>query len=388
MRGSIFKQKNQAPGSWTVVIPLGRDPETGKRKQRWTTVKGSKHDAEKVLRELLTSNDQGTLTKPSKVTVTAYLDRWLSEYAKPNLSPRSFERYRDLVRQHFTSSFGKVALTQLKPEHLQKHYTSCLEAGLNPMTVRYHHAVIHKALDTALKWGLVSRNVADAVEPPPKHRHEMETWDDWEIVRFLKATEDSPYFALFHTVLYTGLRRSEALGLQWQDIDFVFCQLSVRRGLHHLKDGSYVFTEPKSEKSRRTIALSPVALLVFRDHRQRQEQDGLLAGKPLQETNLVFSQPDGKPLRPNTITRAWQSAAKKASVKPIRFHDARHSHASMLLKGGVHPKVVQERLGHSSIEMTLDIYSHVVPGIQEAAARRFDDLINHQVVNETSEQKR
>ncbi len=319
----------------------------------------------------------GTLVKPNKLTVAAYLERWLSEYAKSSLSPRSYERYRDLIRQHFVPAFGNIALTQLKAEQLHAHYTTCLEAGLSPMTVRYHHAVIHKALDTALKWGLINRNVADAVDPPPKRRHEMETWDDWEISRFLKAAEDSPYFSLFHSVLYTGLRRSEALGLQWQDIDFVFCQLSVRRGLHNLKDGSYVLTDTKSEKSRRTIALSPAAVGVLREYRQKQEQDRLLIGKPLKETDLVFSQPDGKPLRPNTITRAWRMAATKAGVKVIRFHDARHSHASMLLKGGVHPKIVQERLGHSSIEMTLDIYSHVVPGLQEAAALRFEDLVNH-----------
>jgi integrase len=373
MRGRIIKRGS----GYTIVLQLGLDPTYGKRRQRWIAVDGNKHDAERMLAELLHEQATGTLVAPSKTATGAYLARWLSEYGKPSLSPRSYERYRDLIHQHFEPAFGSIILTQLKAEHLQKHYTACLEAGLSPTTVRYHHAVIHKALKTALKWGLVNRNVADGAEPPFKHRYEIQVWDDWEITKFLEAAKDSPYFALFHTVLYTGVRRSELLGLQWRDIDFVFCQLSVRRGLHHLKDGSYVFLDTKSDKSRRTIALSPAAIMVLREHRERQEQDRLLSGKPLQETDLVFCQPDGKPLRPNTITRAWQTVATKAGVKVVRFHDARHSHASMLLKGGVHPKIVQERLGHSSIEMTLDIYSHVVPGLQEAAARRFDDLVNH-----------
>ncbi len=267
MRGRVIERPPKSK-HYSIVLQLGLDQASGKRRQRWIAVDGNKHEAERQLAELLHEQATGTLIAPSKLTVSAFLVRWLSEYGKSILSPRSYERYRDLIRQHFDPAFGSIILTQLKPEHLQKHYTSCLDAGLSPMTVRCHHAVIHKALDTGLKWGLVGRNVADAVEPPPKRRHEMETWDDWEIARFLKSFEDSSYFALFHTVLFTGLRRSEALGLQWQDVDFVYSQLSVRRGVHRLRDGSYVFTEPKSEKSRRNIALSPAAILVLRDHRQ------------------------------------------------------------------------------------------------------------------------
>jgi integrase len=375
MRGRIIKRGS----GYTIVLQLGLDTTSGKRRQRWIAVDGNKHDAERIMAELLHEQATGTLVESTKTTTGAFLTRWLSEYVKPGRSPRSYERYRDLIHKHIEPAFGGIILTQLKTEHLQKHYTACLEAGLSPSTVPYHHAVIHKALKTALKWGLVNRNVADCAEPPLKRNYEIQVWDDWEITKFLETAKDSPYFALFHTVLYTGVRRSELLGFQWHDIDFVFCQLSVRRGLHHLKDGSYVFLDTKSNKSRRTIALSPTAIMVLREHRERQEQNHLLNGKLLQETDLVFCQPDGKTLRPSTITRAWQTVATKAGVKIIRFHDARHSHASMLLKGGIHPKIVQERLGHSSIEMTLDIYSHVVPGLQEAAARRFDDLVNHKI---------
>ena len=154
-----------------------------------------------------------------------------------------------------------------------------------------------------------------------------------------------------------------------------FSQVYVNRSLHHLKDGSYVFTQPKSAKSRRTIALSPSAILTLKEHKEKQALERTMLGTPLKDDDLVFSTPEGKPLRPNTVTRAWSTIAKRAGVKVIRLHDARHTHASLMLKLGAHPKVVSERLGHSTITTTLDIYSHVTPGLQEAAARRFDEVL-------------
>ena len=237
--------------------------------------------------------------------------------------------------------------------------------------------MIHKALQTAIKWGLLNRNVADGVDVPrARDNNEMQTWDDFEIRHFLEAIKDSQYFALFHTALFTGMRRNELLGLKTSDIDFLFSQVSVSRSIHHLKDGSYVLTDPKSKKSKRTIALSPDAIHVLREHCERQEAIRADIGKPLTDNDLVFSHPDGKPLRPNTVSRAWTMLAAKAGVKVIRFHDARHTHASLMLKAGIHPKVVQERLGHASIQITLDTYSHVARGLQEAAAAQFDKLVS------------
>ncbi len=371
MRGYIQQRGN----SYRLGVSLGKDPATGKYKYLWETVRGNKKTAEKRLSEILHQLDTGNFIKPAKTTVGEYLKRWLSDYAKINLSPRGFERYQGIITKHLIPDFGKVPLTQLRPEHLQKHYTAKLNASLNPRTVRYHHAVIHVALQTAVKWGLVGRNIADAVEPPRARRTEMQTWDEYDIGVFLEFATGSPYYALFYTALFTGMRRSELLALTWANIDFLFSQIYVSRSLHHLKDGSYVFTQTKSAKSRRTIALSPSAILVLKEHWEKQESTRTMLGVTLKDTDLVFSNLEGKPLRPNTITRAWQTTAAKASVKVIRFHDARHTHASIMLKQGVHPKIVQERLGHASIQMTLDTYSHVAPGLQEAAANRFEELV-------------
>lgn len=222
-----------------------------------------------------------------------------------------------------------------------------------------------------MKWGLISLNVADSTDIPRVHHKEMQTWNKYEVNRFLEFAQDSPYFVLFHTALFTGMRRSELLGLKWQDIGVD--QIYVSRSLHQLKNGTYIFTQPKSEKSRRTIALGPSSLLTLAEHKSKQKEIHVSLGVPLNDDDLVFSSVEGKPLRPNTITHAWSVIAKRAGVKVIRLHDARHTHASLMLKQGVHPKIVQERLGHASIQITLDTYSHVAPGLQQAAAVSFEE---------------
>ncbi|MBI4298688.1 MAG: site-specific integrase [Chloroflexi bacterium] len=372
MRGHVIKRYKD---SYTIVLNLGIDPSTGKRRQQWISVKGTKREAEKRLSDLLHQLDTGTFMKPGRITLAEYLERWLKDYAKPNLTPRSFERYESIVRVHFMPTLSGIPLTQLRPEHLQKHYTAKLNDGLSARTVKYHHAVIHVALKTAVKWGLLSRNPADAVSAPRARRTEMQTWDEDQLARFLEAAKDTPYHSLFYTALFTGMRRSELLALRWQDVDFMLGQVYVNRSLHHLKDGSYLFTEPKSAKSRRTIALPPSATLLLQQYHEMRKLDRDILGRPLGDGDLIFSTLDGKPLRPNTVTRAWTTLAARASLKVIRLHDARHTHASIMLKQGIHPKIVQERLGHSSIGITLDTYSHVAPGLQEAAANRFDELV-------------
>ncbi|MFC1911030.1 tyrosine-type recombinase/integrase [Chloroflexota bacterium] len=373
MRGHIVKRSKD---SYSIKISLGKDAITGKYKYQWVSVKGTKKEAEKKLSEILHQIDTGLFIKPDKMILGEYLKRWLSEYARPNLSPRSYERYESIVRVHLLPSIGNIVLTQLKPEHLQKHYSTKLNDGLSPLSVRYHHTVIHKALQTALKWGLLNRNAASGTDAPRAGHNEMQIWDDFEIRRFLEVAKDSQYFALFHTALFSGMRRNELLGLRWSDIDFLFSQVSISRSIHHLRDGSFVFTQPKTAKSKRTIALSPASIQTLTDHKAKQTAIMRAVNKTLTDNDLVFCHLDGRPLRPNTISRAWSMLAAKAGLNIIRLHDARHTHASILLKQGVNPKVVQERLGHASIQITLDIYSHVTPGLQKAAIEQFDNLVS------------
>jgi integrase len=192
----------------------------------------------------------------------------------------------------------------------------------------------------------------------------MQTWGEEDITRFLEAVKDTPYYALFYTALFTGMRRSELLALRWQDVDFILSQVSVSRSLHHLKGGKVVFRSPKTAKGRRTVALPPSAILLLKEHHEKQKLERAMLGIPLTDDDLAFSALEGKPLRPNTVSRAWTTLAARAGLNVIRLHDARHSHASLMLKQGIHLKIVQERLGHSSIAITLDTYSHVAPGLQ------------------------
>ncbi len=376
MRGSIVKRYKN---SYTIILELGNDPVTGKRKQQWVSVKGTKKEAEKKLSELLHQLDIGTFIKPNKITLAEFMERWLKDYAWPGLAPRTAEGYEHIIRRHLIPGLGKTVLTQLKPEQLQRYYSEKLasgrcdgKSGLSPKTVRHHHVTLHDALQSAVKWGLLSRNPADAVDAPRFQRPEMHTLSEDEMHVFLEAAKATLYYELFYTALYTGMRRSELLALRWLDVDLLLCQVSVTRSLHHLRDGSFVFRQPKTAKDRRMVALPPSASLLLKQHKEQQIAQRMVLGTTLEEDDLVFCQEDGKPLLPDTVTHAWVKLVRRTGLKHIRFHDARHTHASLMLKQGIHPKIVQERWGHASIQITLDTYSHVAPGLQEAAAALFD----------------
>ncbi|MFC1866440.1 tyrosine-type recombinase/integrase, partial [Chloroflexota bacterium] len=370
MRGHITKR---GKNSYSIAVSLGKDATTGKYKYQWVTVKGTKKDAEKRLSELLHQLDNGSFMKPSKTTLGEYLEKWLKDYVWPNLAPRTAEGYESIVHCHIKPALGSILLSQLKPEHLQSYYSDKNTQGLSNQTVRHHHTALHRALQMALEWDLLSRNPADAARPPRVHIAEIQTWDEDDMTKFFEVAKNSPYYAVFYTALFTGMRRSELLALQWSDIILLLCQVHVSRSLHVLKGGNIVFGSPKTAKGRRMIALTPSNTSVLREHQERQISERIFLGIPVKHDDFVFSHIDGSPLLPGTVSHAWIKLVHTPGVKPIRLHDARHTHASIMLKQGIHPKVVQERLGHSSIQITLDTYSHITPGIQEAAATRFDE---------------
>lgn len=379
MRGHITKRGKD---SYSIAISLGKDAATGRYKQQWVSVKGTKKDAEKKLSEILNQLDNGTFIKPGKTTLGEYLDKWLRDYVKPNLAPRTAEGYDHIINRHISPSLGKITLTQLKPEHLQHYYSEKLlggrcdgKGGLSPRSVRHHHITLHDALEHAVKMGLLNRNVASAVSPPRYQRPQWHTLSELDISNVLKAAQETPYYALFYTAIFTGMRRSELLALRWCDLDLLLCQAYVIRTLHHLRTGEIVFRQPKSAKGRRMVSLPPSLALLLQKHKDKTFEQRIELGIPLTDDNLVFSDLEGKPLLPDTITHAWIKLSRRIGLEGVRLHDLRHTQASLMLKQGVHPKIVQERLGHSSIQITLDTYSHVAPGLQEAAAKRFDEAL-------------
>jgi len=362
MRGHIVKKYKS---SYTILLSLGRDPITNKYKTKSVNVKGTRAMADKKLAELL---HQGTTTgfiDSSKTTLGEFLLKWL-DLRKTKLPPSSYASDEMVVNYHLIPSLGKIPVQSLALEHVESYYSKKVKQGLNPLTVRKHHIVLLGALETALKWGLVYRNVAQGADTPKGKRKEFETWDVDEVNQFLNNQKDSPKYALFYTDLFTGMRRSEILALRWSDIDLTQGTIAVKRGLHQGKDRKYYYSDTKSAKSRRVIDISPSVIMVLRKHWETSKL-------PQGQDSLVFSN-QGKQLRPNTISRIWTASCKKAGVKVIRLHDARHTHATLLLLAGVHPKIVQERLGHASIAVTLDLYSHVMPTMQKSAAQSFEEL--------------
>jgi integrase len=379
MRGHI---KKRGKDSYSVVVSVGRDPATGKYKYLWESVKGTKREAERRLSELLTQLDNGTFIRPSKRTLAEYLEAWLSEYVWAELAPRTAEGYELVVRRHLIPALGRITLTGLKPEHIQRYQSEKLsrgradgKGGLSLRTVRHHYMALHAALERAVKMGLVVRNAADAVSAPRFERHEWQSLSEFGVSSVLEAAKETPYYVLFYQALFTGMRRSELLALRWCDVDLVLGRVQVTRSLHQLKGGEIVIRSPKSERSRRAVSLPPSAVVVFQEEREKQRRERAAVGLGLKDDDLIFRDLEGRPLRPDTVTHAWTKLVRRIGLRGVRLHDCRHTHASLMLKQGVHPKIVQERLGHASIGLTLDTYSHVVPGLQEAAAAGFDKII-------------
>jgi len=376
MRGTIIKRGD----SYRIKVSLGKDSVTGKYLSHYETVRGNKKDAEKRLNELIHQHENGTFIKPGKVTLREYLKSWLADYCKPNLSPRTHELYSYICDKHIIPILGSILLVELKPQHLQRLYADKLSSGLSGRTVQIIHITLHKALKNAVKTGLLLRNVVDAVDSPKIQRREMRVMSETDLHIFLEYAKDTPYYALFYTSLFTGMRRAELLALRWSDVDLTLCQLSVTRSMQYVSHPDpqkrISFKEPKTSKSRRLIALSPSTAIALKEHEEKQNELRESLDYPvLSDNDLVFSHYDGSPLLPNSVTHAWIKLVRRCGLHGIRLHDARHTHASLLLKQGVHPKIVQERLGHGSIQITLDTYSHVAPGLQQAAANKFDDII-------------
>ena len=377
MRGHI---RRRSKGSWTLWVDLGRDPETGKRKQQLLTVRGNKKDAEKELRTVLTRSEGNIYIKPTKLTVGQYLEHWLQDYAIVNTGPRTYEGYAGIVHAHLIPALGSIPLVALQPQHIQTYYSKALQfgrkdgkGGLSTETIRHDHRVLFEALRHAVKQGMLIRNIAEAVDLPRPEYKEMATLGPEGVNKLLDAIRGTPYYDLFYTAIYTGLRRSELLALRWRHIDLELATLSVVETIHQLRNGEYVVRQPKSKRGRRLIALSPSLAILLREHKAKQELDRMLLGKPLLPNDLVFSNPDGTPLRPNSITRRFKNLADSIGFNEVRLHDLRHTHATLMLQQGIHPKIVSERLGHSTVAITLDTYSHALPGLQEAAAQRFDE---------------
>jgi len=358
---------------WLVRVYLGTDS-TGKRRYHNKTIHGRKKDAQAYLNKVLRQKDLGTFVQPSLQTLNEFLDEWLNTVVEERVRQRTLDGYKGKLRCHVRPVLGDTALANVRPIDIQRLYKQMLDDGLSPRTVRYTHFVLNNALDQAVKWNLLARNPAAQVDLPRRVRPDIMVLSPEQVDNFLRAAEHDRYYALFTLAVTTGMRLGELLGLQWGEIDLEHGRITVRQSL--VRSGKqWSLSEPKTSSSRRQIALPPSVIPVLRAHRRTQAQERL-ASEAYDNNDLVFATAGGQPLRRQNLSRRhFKPILKAAGLSDIRFHDLRHTCATLLLLAGENPKVISERLGHSSVAFTLDTYSHVLPNMQQQAADKLEAML-------------
>jgi integrase len=367
--GRVYQRYKDRRDVWQLIIELGRD-ESGKRRWKYESVRGTKGHAKKVLRERLNELESPDYVEPTDVTFGEYMRSHHAEHARHHTAARVHESSGYLLEAHIIPALGAIRLSQLRPADLQRYYAAQLDSGLAPSSVRKDHNAIHSALRHAVMMRMLATNPADFVTPPRVTRTEMKFLDERESAAMLRAAQGTSLHMPLMLALGTGMRRAEMLGLRWSDVDLDGAALTVNQTLQEAY-GELLFKEPKTTRSRRRITLPSVVVDALRVHRAEQAKKTLAREPGYVESDLVLAAPGGGPWWPSNFDRVWRRFKTKQKLA-IRLHDLRHSHATHLLRAGVHPKVVSERLGHASIGITLDTYSHVMPGMQEEAAERID----------------
>lgn len=363
-----------ADGRWLVRTSHGRDA-YGKRIRTSKIIDGDKREARRHLASLIKQQDEGFAPGITRQTFGEWSAVWLREWTG-SLAPRTLYDYQSLLRRLFEyeREFGGLRLLALTPDHVQQVVNRLRLRGLSPRSVRMYHGVIRSCLAKAEKLGKVPRNVALPVELPSQARAERLFLQPSQAERLLREGVGDRFYTFFAILLLTGMRPGEACGLRWDDL--TDCSLCVRRAVVWLPDRAPFVAETKTRRSR-VIALGKLALEILKNHRAQQIEWREQMGTTYEEQGLIFANETGGLLHLRNIdTRHFKPLLERLELPRIRLYDLRHTHATLLLAAGEHPKVVQERLGHATITLTLDTYSHVVPGMQERAAERLDTLLD------------
>lgn len=366
--GSIYQDKD---GRWRAAVDLGS--RNGKRCRKLLSGQTRAEVATK-LTAALRAEQLGLPIAPERQLVGTFLVRWLEDVAKRNTRPKTFAFYRDIVTIHLGPWLGKYTLSQLGPQHVQAFMNAKLEAGLSPRTVKHLRDTLRNALNVAMKWNLVVRNAAALVNPPRREKQPVRGFTAEEAHQFLETIRGHRLESLFSVTLSLGLRQGEILGLHWSDVDLENGMLNVRQQLQRI-DGTLRLVELKTEKSRRAINLPQVAISALGAHLVRQAEEKQFAGARWVETGMVFTTRIGTMLDRRNLLRAFYGIVKNSGMRKFRFHDLRHSAATLLLVQGVHPRAVMELLGHSDFATTMNIYSHVIPAVKKDVADQMDAIL-------------
>ena len=362
--GSITQRKD---GRWQCQISLGG----GERKTLYGKTRKEVRDK---LQIALNEQKQGVLSVGPDQTLAMYLPNWLEMVHRPIVEPRTYEQYLSIINLHLIPSLGNIKLRKLTIQELRAFYAEKMKEGKAPRTVSQYHSVVRKALDDAVNDGLLSRNVASLVRPPAARRYEPQVLTIEQAKKLLEVARGHRLEALIIVAVTTGAREGELLGLHWNDVDFEQKLMYVRRSIGRVKGRGLIENEPKTKTSRRKVMLSDVAINALKEHKVLQDCKRLELGEKWIDKNIVFSGFIGGYLLHQTMLPLFRRLLKDAGLPIMRFHDLRHSAATILLSKRVHPKIVQEMLGHSTITMTMDTYSHLFPSMQQDASSGMDDV--------------
>lgn len=383
-------------GVWEIRYD-SEDPATGERKQHKRRFKGTKPQADKYAIEIQNQVNQGEYIDMGQISVRDFLKKWVVEYCQGNLSYKGLETYNGFINNYILPNLGGIKLANLKPGQIQDYYTKMATSkaedgtGLSNTTILHHHRMLKEALKHAQEWGYIRNNPADRVQPPRRNRPEMKTLSIEQAQDLLKTYKDHKAYLPILLAIKTGMRQGEICGLCWTNIDLKNGIISITHSLQR-QGNELVLKEPKTKKSKRSIPIPADVVEVLKAVRQKHRQGRLLFGPGYDPRGFICAWEDGRPFEPDWVGKAWRDIAaddkkraKKEERPPyipdgVRFHDLRHTHATILLSQGVNLKVVQERLGHESIVTTGDVYSHVTPAMQQEAVNVLTRVFNPQTV--------
>jgi integrase len=356
--GLFFSEKENC---WIAEINLPDGTTKRKRSKRQQVVKDWLLTQRNALKN-------GVFVRTDQLTVSQFMDRYYNDVALHTLRPTTLEGYEVIIRVHIKPSIGHIKLNQLGATHVQKFYSDKLNSGLSKKTVQYIHSTLHKALDYAVRWNLVTRNVSDLVDKPSYTRTPVEPLTAEQVNILLDAVSNHPWFALYVATCYLGLREGEVLGIHAEDIDFEKGILHVNHAVQQIRKQGLIITEPKSKASKQPVNIPAYALQVLKSHVDQMEE----------KRGLIFTTRSGKPIGPRNLVRHFKSVLKKAGLPNVRFHDLRHTTASLLIQSGAHPKQIQYAMRHSQWSLTMDTYGHLMPGMSDDAANKLNGLLNRQ----------
>ncbi|WP_289140848.1 site-specific integrase [uncultured Brevibacillus sp.] len=360
---------------WSFTVDIGRKTD-GSRNQKTKSGFRTKREAEQACAELITQLTKGDYLEPSKKTVQEAMEAWLSTILQSTLRISTYDNYSKAILKRIIPALGKLKLKDVQPDHIQSFYLDLVKEGLSSEYIRYLHSILKSFFKYQVRLQNITKNVVDLAIPPRIGREEQKTWSIKEALRFLEvAKEDNQsYYIVYLLALYTGLRRGEILSLRWKDCDLNQGKISVCQTLYY-SNQQFHFLEPKTSRSNPLVSIPDTVVVILKSYRLEQEKYKREVGSAYEDYDLIAANELGRPINPRSLTGHFRRIIQKANVPKIRFHDQRHTHATILLKIGEHVKIVSERLGHSNAAMTMNVYSHVTSDMQKEAAKKFETAL-------------